>query len=48
MGWGRFSEEVNTGSGIRMPGWLRYYFTVVLPIIMLVILVMGYVQKFSS
>ncbi|MCI9121666.1 MAG: sodium-dependent transporter [Oscillibacter sp.] len=42
-GWGyeAYLEEANTGEGIRMPRWLRPYFLVVLPILILIILIQG-------
>jgi len=48
-GWGfdNFLEEANTGKGLKMPRWLRGYLTWVLPIIILVVLVQGYITFFS-
>ena len=41
-GWKNFHAEVNTGSkGPELPGWLRGYFTWVLPLIILVVLAMS-------
>ena len=42
-GWGfdRYLEEANTGSGPKMPRWLKPYFSVVLPILIIIILVQG-------
>jgi len=41
-GWKNFLTEVNTGSkGPVLPGWLRGYFTWVLPLIILVVLAMS-------
>lgn len=47
-GWGfdKFSEEANTGEGIRLPKAVRGYMTWVLPLIVLLIFVQGYVSKF--
>ena len=45
-GWKNFMEEVNTGSGIKFPNFLRLYMKYILPIILLVIWVQGYVSKF--
>jgi len=42
-GWGfdNYLAEANTGSGLKMPHWLKYYFLLLLPILILVILVLG-------
>ena len=42
-GWGfdRYLEEANTGSGVKMPRWLKPYLQFVLPLLVLVILVQG-------
>ena len=43
FGWGfdNYLEECNTGKGMKMPKWLKYYFQFVLPLLILVILVTG-------
>jgi len=48
-GWGfeNYLKEANTGEGIKMPRWLRWYLTWILPIIILVVLVQGYINFFS-
>ncbi len=47
-GWGyeKFMKEANEGKGIRFPKWARAYVTFVLPVIVLVIFIQGYVAKF--
>ncbi len=45
-GWKNFQAEVNTGEGIRFPNWIRPYVTYVLPFVILIIFVMGYLTKF--
>lgn len=45
-GWNNFLEEANAGRGMRFPKWLRLYVTFVLPFIVLLIFVQGYVDKF--
>ncbi len=49
-GWGyeNFLAEVNQGEGLRFPARFRLYFKYILPVIMLVIFVMGYWDKFGS
>lgn len=45
-GWGfdRYIEEVNAGSGLKVPRGLRWYFSFVLPLLILVILVQGLIS----
>ena len=39
-GWDKFYEEVNTGSGLKLPKWLKPYMTYVLPVIIFIVLLM--------
>ena len=43
FGWGfdNYQKEANTGKGVRIPSFLKYYFRFVLPILVLVILIKG-------
>lgn len=45
-GWNNFIKEANTGKGAKFPKWIRFYVTFILPIIVLVIFVQGYISKF--
>ena len=47
-GWGfeNFLTEANTGSGVKFPKILRFYVSRILPLIVLGIWVVGYLQKF--
>ena len=45
-GYENFLKEADQGKGIRFPARLRLYFTFILPLIVLVIFVMGYWEKF--
>ncbi|MCR4819286.1 MAG: sodium-dependent transporter [Fretibacterium sp.] len=45
-GWDNFVKEADQGKGLKFPVALRAYFTYVVPIIFLVILVAGYWQTF--
>lgn len=47
-GWGfkGFLAEADQGKGLKFPKWARVYLTFFLPIIVAVIFVMGYIQKF--
>lgn len=49
MGWGwkNFTKEANTGTGIQVKPWMRWYCTYVLPIIILGVFIIGMVQYFS-
>ena len=42
-GWGfeNYQAEANTGKGLQVKGWMKYYFRFVLPVLILVILVEG-------
>ena len=42
----KFKEEANTGKGIKVANWMKYYFRYVLPIIIGVILVCGVISPF--
>ncbi|MCQ2444606.1 MAG: sodium-dependent transporter [Mailhella sp.] len=45
-GWDGFVKEADSGAGLRFPKWLRFYLTWILPAVLAVIFVEGYVQKF--
>ena len=45
-GWDKFQKEANAGSGIKFPGWARFYVSYILPLIVLFIFVQGYWSKF--
>ncbi len=47
-GWENFRREVSTGAGWGLPDWFRWHYTIVIPILVLVIFVMGIYQKFAS
>lgn len=44
-GWGfdNYLEEANTGKGVKIPKWTKYYFRFVLPILIIIILIQGLV-----
>lgn len=48
FGWGfdKFQEEANTGKGLKVANWMKYYFRYALPIIIGVILVCGVISPF--
>jgi len=49
-GWGykNFLEETDSGKGVMWPQKLRAYFTFVLPAIIAVVFIMGYISKFGG
>ncbi len=47
-GWKNFTEEADTGKGLKFPKWSRIYVSFLLPVIVLVIFVMGYIQTFGK
>ena len=47
-GWKNFLSEADAGQGIRFPKWSRFYVTFLLPIVVVVIFIMGYYQKFFT
>lgn len=49
FGWGLKNcfDEINTGTGIKLSNKFKYYFMAILPLVIGVILVYGYINKFS-
>jgi NSS family neurotransmitter:Na+ symporter len=47
-GWGfeKFLKEANEGQGLRFPRWVKGYVTYVLPVVILIIFIQGYISKF--
>lgn len=45
-GWDNFLKEVNTGKGIKMPGGLRWFISYVPVIIVIIVFIYGYYEKF--
>ncbi|MBQ7543844.1 MAG: sodium-dependent transporter [Synergistaceae bacterium] len=45
-GWDKFIAEADEGKGAKFPKSLRFYFTYIVPVIILVILCTGYYQTF--
>ena len=46
-GWDNFLAEANTGEGMKFPSGLRFYCGVILPLIIAVVLIVGYLQLFG-
>lgn len=47
-GWKNYVEEANAGKGLNLPGKLRVYCTFILPVILLIVWVQGYISKFFA
>lgn len=49
-GWGfnNFIKEANTGTGIKLPKWIRFYMSYILPLIVIVIYLKGYYDTFKA
>ena len=47
-GWDKFIAETDTGEGMKFPAWLRPYLTYILPLVILFLFVMGYVDRFGG
>lgn len=47
-GWNRFLEEANTGTGLRVPAWIRGYMTYVVPALICLIYLKGYYDMFAA
>lgn len=47
-GWKNFIAEADAGKGLKFPSMCRVYVTYIIPLIVLFIFVMGYIQKFSA
>jgi NSS family neurotransmitter:Na+ symporter len=46
-GWDNFIKEADQGNGIRFPAKVKAYLTWVLPILMLALFILGYIDKFK-
>lgn len=46
-GWKNFTNEANTGKGLKVKPWMRWYMTIVLPLIILIIFALGLADKFA-
>ena len=49
-GWGfdKYSSECNSGAGIKLPSWAKWYYRTVLPIVVTTLFVQGYVGMFAK
>ncbi len=47
MGWKNYIAEVNTGEGVKLNPALHWYFKFVLPVIIAILLIVGYINIFG-
>ena len=47
-GWNNFTAEANTGKGMRVQKWMRFYFTFILPVIIAALFIVGLDGKFFN
>ena len=47
-GWKHFLQEANSGEGIRFPKSIRWYCGIVIPLLILIIFVQGYIVYFAG
>ena len=46
-GWKNFVAEANEGTGLKVPGWLRWYATFGIPVVIVIIFVLGLYNFFK-
>lgn len=46
-GWKKFTEEANTGKGLKVANWMRGYMSYVLPVIIIVLFIVGIYNFFK-
>lgn len=47
-GWKNFMQEVDTGQGVRFPGWLRYWMKFGVPVLLVIVVAMGWAPLIVS
>lgn len=47
-GWNNFIAEANTGEGLKFPRWARFYVSVILPLIIILVFIKGYWDIFGK
>lgn len=45
-GWKKFTAEANEGKGLKVPNWIRFYASYILPVIILVFFIIGIINYF--
>ncbi len=46
-GWDNFTKEANTGSGVQVRPWMRWYVSCLLPVIIFALFIVGMIQYFA-
>ena len=47
-GWKKFTQEANTGKGLKVQNWMRVYMTYVLPVIIAIVFAIGLYNFFAN
>ncbi len=47
FGWDKFVNEANQGKGLKVVGWMKWYYKFVLPVIIFVIFIVGLINYFK-
>lgn len=47
LGWDKFTAEANTGKGMKVAKWMKWYMTFILPVIILIIFALGMINYFN-
>ena len=47
-GWKNYTAEANTGKGLKVRNWMRFYLTYILPLVVLFIFLFGLYDKFFA
>ena len=46
--WKKFLAEANTGEGVKVPAWTKWYMKIVLPLLILALVVLGVYNRFCK
>ncbi len=47
FGWENFRKEANEGKGLKVPYWMKWYYTIILPVIIFAIFIIGIFNYFK-
>ena len=47
FGWKKFRAEANEGKGLKVPNWMKWYYTILLPVIIFGIFIIGIINYFK-
>lgn len=47
FGWDKFRKEANEGKGLKVPNWMKWYYTIILPVIIFGIFIVGIINYFK-